>query len=153
MGANRQERMAILYYSKHHENTKKVLNALHETDRSLVLVDVTGKEEIDLNPYDRIGLASGMYFGKVATQLVDYAIKNLPEGKDVFFLTTHGAPLVGGRLGSIKKVVKAKHCKIIGKFHCRGYDTYVFKKRGGIAKGHPNGKDIQKAIRFYEKLR
>ena len=142
----------ILYYSKHHNNTKKILDALKEEDDSLVLFDITSKEEIDLNQFNRIGLASGMYFGKVAPQLVDYADKHLPEHKDVFFITTHGAPLIGGLLSTIKIVVKKKRCRIIGKFHCRGYDTYVFKKRGGIAKGHPNEKDVLKAIKFYKNL-
>lgn len=145
-------RTAIIFYSAHHKNTKKILDALIELDDSLVLIDVLKKEDIDLNQFDYIGLASGIYFSKVAPQLVEYVKNNLPENKNVFFITTHGAPLFGGTLNSIRKVVKQKHSKIIGKFHCRGFDTYVFKKRGGIAKGHPNDKDIAKAIKFFKSL-
>lgn len=83
----------IIYYSKHHGNTKKILDAIKDIDKEVELYDVTSKEEIDLNKYERIGLASGMYFGKVSTQLVDYVNKYLPEGKNIFFITTHGAPL------------------------------------------------------------
>lgn len=142
----------IIYYSKHHGNTKKILDAIKDIDKEVELYDVTSKEEIDLNKYERIGLASGMYFGKVSTQLVDYVNKYLPEGKNIFFITTHGAPLIGGTLTNIKKTLKEKHSNVIGSFHSRGYDTYVFKKRGGIAKGHPNDKDIAKAIKFYKSL-
>ncbi len=142
----------IVYYSKHHDNTKKILDAIKEVDESVVLFDVLNKEEIDIAQYDRVGLASGLYFGKVAKQLVEYAEKNLPDNKEIFFVTTHGAPMLGGSLRSIKKVVKKKRCKIIGAFSCRGYDTYVFKKHGGIAKGHPNEKDIKRAIKFYSSL-
>lgn len=144
---------AIIYYSKHHGNTKKILDAIKSIDDSIVLIDVTKKEEMDLNQFDRIGLASGIYFGKVAKELVEYTDKNLPENKDVFFIVTLGSPLFAGSLGTIKKLTKKKRCKIIGKFHCRGYDTYVFKKRGGIAKGHPNSKDIARATKFYKELK
>lgn len=142
---------AIVYYSKHHNNTKKIIDALKEEDSTIDLIDVTSKEDIDLSTYDRIGLASGIYFSSYAKQMLSFALNNLPEGKDVFFIYTHGAP-IGGFTRSIKKIVKKKNCKVIGKFHCRGYDTYVFKRFGGIAKGRPNGKDIAKAVKFYKSL-
>ena len=142
---------AIVYYSKHHSNTKKILDALKEEDPSIELIDVTSNETINLSEYDRIGLASGIYFSSYAKQVLSYAEKNLPVNKDVFFIYTHGAP-IGGFLKSIKRIVKAKGCRMIGKFHCRGYDTYVLKKFGGISKGRPNDKDIVKAIEFYKCL-
>ena len=142
---------AIVYYSKHHNNTKKVLDALKEEDSTIDLIDVNSNENVDLSTYDRIGLASGIYFSSYAKQVVSFALNNLPEGKDVFLIYTHGAP-IGGFTRSIKKIVKKKKCYIIGTFHCRGYDTYVFKRFGGIAKGRPNSKDITKAIKFYKSL-
>lgn len=39
-----------------------------------------------------------------------------------------------------------KRSKVIGKFGCRGYDTFgPFKLVGGIAKGHPNEEDIKRS--------
>ena len=39
----------------------------------------------------------------------------------------------------------------IGKFFCKGYDTYgPFKLVGGIAKGHPDEKDLMAAVEFYK---
>ncbi|MEE1099963.1 MAG: hypothetical protein U0K86_00580 [Agathobacter sp.] len=36
-------------------------------------------------------------------------------------------------------IINNKNCPIIGKFSCKGYDTYgPFKLVGGIAKSHPN---------------
>ena len=142
---------AIIYYSKHHGNTKKILDELKKEDESITLIDVTNQIEIDLTKYDRIGLASGIYFASYAKQIIAYAEEHLPENKDVFFIYTHGAP-IGGFLKNIRKVIKKKHCREIGKFHTRGYDTYVFKKLGGISKGRPNEKDIKKAIKFYKSL-
>ena len=141
----------IVYYSKHHGNTKKVLDALKQEDASIDLVDVTSQTAIDLSGYDRIGLASGLYFGSYAKQVLSFADAHLPEHKDVFFIYTHGAP-IGGFLKNIREIARKKGCRILGTFHCRGYDTYVFKRFGGIAKGRPNAKDIEKAVRFYKAL-
>lgn len=68
---------AIVYYSQHHGNTKKVLDAIADYDNDVTLVDVTEKHEVDLTGYDRIGFASGIYFGKVAEQLHNFAKRSL----------------------------------------------------------------------------
>ncbi len=143
---------AIVFYSKHHGNTKKLLDAIAAEDGSVTLIDAAEQSEAGLLTFDRIGLASGIYFSSFAKQLITYAEMNLPENKDVFYIYTHGAP-VGGFLKGIRAVAKKKNCREIGKFHCHGYDTFgPFGKIGGIAKGHPNDKDITKAVEFYRAL-
>ena len=143
---------AIVYYSKHHGNTKKLLDAIAADDDLVKLIDVTEQPDADLSQYDRVGLASGIYFSSVAKQVSAFAEKHLPENKDVFYIYTHGAP-VGGFLNGIRTVVKAKNCREIGKYHCLGFDTFgPFGKIGGIAKGHPSEKDIAKAVEFYRML-
>ena len=143
---------AIVYYSKHHGNTKKLLDAIVEADASVILIDVTKEKDADLSSFDRIGLASGMYFSSFAKQIVTFAKTYLPENKDVFYIYTHGAP-VGGFLKDIRRVVKEKHCREIGRYHCYGFDTVGwFKKIGGISKGHPNEKEIANAVKFYMAL-
>ena len=43
--------------------------------------------------------------------------------------------------------------KVIGKFGCKGYDTFgPFKLVGGIAKGHPDEEDIKNAVEFVKGL-
>ena len=38
-----------------------------------------------------------------------------------------------------------------GKFGCKGYDTFgPFRLIGGIAKGHPDDKDIKAVLDFYD---
>ena len=143
---------AIVYYSKHHGNTKKLLDAISSADDSVELIDVTEQPDADLSSFDRIGLASGLYFSAFAKQIIAFAESHLPENKDVFYIYTHGAP-VGSFLKGIRAVAKKKNCREIGKFHCLGFDTFgPFGKIGGIAKGHPNEKDIAKAVEFYRAL-
>ena len=143
---------AIVYYSKHHGNTKKLLDAIAAEDDSVTLIDVTEHPTADLSPFDRIGLASGIYFSSFAKQIIAFAEARLPENKDVFYIYTHGAP-VGGFLRGVRAVVKKKKCREIGKFHCSGFDTFgPFGKIGGIAKGRPNEKDVANAVGFYRAL-
>ncbi len=98
---------AIVYYSQHHGNTKKVLDAIADYDNDVTLVDVTEKHEVDLAGYDRIGFASGIYFGKFAEQLHNFAKVNLPTGKDVFFIATARNP-INHNFNSIVAATKEK---------------------------------------------
>ncbi len=143
---------AIVYYSKHHGNTKKLIDAIAAADSSVSIIEVTNKPETELSSYDRIGFASGIYFNSFAKQIISFAEKHLPENKDVFYIYTHGAP-IGGFLKGIRAVAKKKHCHELGRYHCFGFDTYgPFKIFGGIAKGHPNEKEISAVVRFYKGL-
>ena len=142
----------IVYYSKHHENTKKVLDAIKEVDPSVTLVDVLKEPEFDLSNFDRVGFASGIYFSKFAKQITSYMQAHLVDGKEVFFVYTHGAPLVCGVTRKVKKIAKQKNCKVIGSLHTRGYDTYVMKRFGGIAKKHPSNKDLKRIQKQYQTM-
>ncbi|MBO4355496.1 MAG: flavodoxin, partial [Clostridia bacterium] len=77
---------AIDYYSKHHGNTKKLLDAIAAEDRTVVLIDVIEQPDVDLSNFDRIGLASGIYFSSFAKQVITFAEKRLPEKREVFYI-------------------------------------------------------------------
>ena len=142
----------ILFYSKHHGNTKKLLDAIKEADPMVDLIDVTAAETVDLSGYDRIGIASGIYYTNFAKQVISYASDHLPEGKPVFFIYTHGAP-TGGFLKGIREITGRKHCKELGEYRCQGFDTFgPFKLVGGIAKGNPTKEEIDAAVKFYHQL-
>ena len=142
---------AIVYYSEHHGNTKKLLDAI-AAKHDVTLINVTKTPESDLSGYDRIGLASGIYYSSFAKQLLAYAEEHLPEGKDVFYIYTHGAPK-GAFLTAVRKIAEAKRCRELGNYHCQGFDTFgPFKLVGGIAKGHPTEDEISGAVSFYEGL-
>ena len=142
---------AIVYYSEHHGNTKKLLDAI-AAKHDVTLINVTKSPETDLSGYDRIGLASGIYYNSFAKQLLAYAQEHLPEGRDVFYIFTHGAPK-GIFLAAVRKIAAEKKCREIGDYHCQGFDTFgPFKLVGGIAKGHPTEDEIRGAVSFYEGL-
>ena len=145
-------RTAIVYYSKHHGNTKKLLDAIHSADPSVVLIDATDPHTVDLTAYDRVGFASGIYFSGFAKHILSFADAHLPENKDVFYIYTHGAP-VGGFLKAIRGIAEKKRCRELGAYHCLGFDTFgPFGLVGGIAKGHPTEEEIKGAVSFYQRL-
>lgn len=142
---------AICYYSRHHGNTLAVLDAMTE-GCDVDLIDVTARMAVRLDQYDRIGFASGIYFSKFSPVVVNFAHQYLPEGREVFFVYTYGAPKVS-LPGNITAAVKEKGCRILGQFGCRGYDTFgPFKLIGGLAKGHPTKEELEGAVRFYQSL-
>ena len=142
---------AIAYYSQHHGNTKKLLDAI-AAQEEVTLIDVLADKDADLSGFDRIGFASGIYFSAFAKQLQSFAKDKLPEGKDVFYLYTHGAAS-GDFLKAMRQIAESKHCREIGEYHCQGYDTFgPFKLVGGIAKGHPTEEEISAAVAFYRAL-
>jgi menaquinone-dependent protoporphyrinogen IX oxidase len=62
---------AICYYSRHHGNTLKLLKAMagEETD----LIDVTSRMAVNLEDYDAVGFASGIYYGRFHDTVVDFS--------------------------------------------------------------------------------
>ena len=107
---------AIIYYSAHHGNTRKLVEAVAQ-GRDVTLIDALTAKSTDLSGYDLIGFASGIYFGKFHQSVVEFAKNNLPDGKKVFFLSTYGG---SNGTRTIEETVKAKGVRIVGSFGCSG---------------------------------
>ena len=142
---------AIIYYSNHHGNTKKVLDSI-KAGNDVELIDVTTDKSADLTAFDRIGIASGIYYSSIAKPLAAFAREKLPEEKEVFFIGTCGSKRKG-YFDEIRSITDEKKCRFLGEFLCQGYDTFgPFKLVGGIAKGHPTADELSDAVKFYESL-
>ena len=143
---------AIVYYSKHHENTKKLLDAIVEKHPEVDLFDITEFQTVDLSAYDRIGFASGIYYSKFQKLLLQFAKDNLPDNKQTFFIYTYGAEKKG-YTKAISEAVQTHTATLLGEYGCFGFNTFgPFKLFGGMAKGHPNATEIENAVKFYEGL-
>ena len=139
----------IICESTHHGNTRKLAEAIREKFPVEVL-DLA--EAGDLAAYDRIGFAAGIAFGKFYPALEKFAAQRLPEGKDVFLLYTCGRAS-GRYTASMEKIAAERGCRVLGRYGCRGFDTFgPFKLVGGINKHHPTQEEIAGAVRFYETL-
>lgn len=144
---------AIIYYSKHHGNTKKVLDAICKASSDeITLVDVTKGNISNLEVYDTIGFASGIYYSKFDKRVLQVAKEQMPQGKDVFFIYTYGAEKTG-YTKAIREALEGKNAKVLGEYGCFGFNTFgPFKLIGGIAKNHPKQEELQEAVAFYQNL-
>lgn len=144
---------AIVYYSKHHENTKRLLDAIKRASSDeITLFDVTKTPSADLEEYDLIGFASGIYYSKFEKRVLEFAKSNTPNGKNVFLIYTYGVEKKG-YTNAIREALAGKDADILGEFGCLGFNTFgPFKLIGGIAKNHPNSTEVERAVSFYHDL-
>lgn len=135
---------AIIYISVHHGNTKKVVNEMAEL-LDADLFDLT-KQEVDITQYDVIGLASGCFYRNMHKRIIKFAAEtDFLQRQRVFLVCTCGIAY-RDYTKSTKRILNKKGVEVIGSFQCRGFDTFgPFEKIGGVAKGHPNEKDLSKA--------
>ena len=142
---------AIIYYSKHHGNTKKVIDAIAK-DHDITLIDAANNDSFCLSDYDLISFASGIYYSKFHQSVLKFAENNLPFRKKVFFLYTYGSKKES-YTKAIKETVLKKSADILGEYGCFGFDTFgPFKLIGGIAKGHPDQSELSNAVKFYNDI-
>ncbi|MFI3255662.1 flavodoxin [Chakrabartyella piscis] len=139
----------IVYNSIHHKNTEKLLQ-LACNDLEVDLVDIKFAKDTDLRLYEVIGFASGIYHGNFHRSLFNYLedCSQLPQ--KTFLIHTSGTGNAKYN-SSFVEAVKTKGIDLIGSFHCKGFDTFgLFKYIGGIAKKHPNEKDVENLKDFLQ---
>lgn len=142
---------AIVYYSKHHGNTKKLLDAI-AAEYEVCLIDAIENPEPDLSEFDRIGFASGIYYSKFHRSVLKIAENCMPNNKEVFFVYTYGAEK-SGYTAAVTEAVNSHNAKILGEYGCFGFNTFgPFKLIGGIAKGHPDERELDGVVKFYGRL-
>ena len=141
---------AILYESWHHGNTKKLCDAIKK-EYDVVVLNVK-EDDIKLEEYDLIGIASGIAYSKFYKEIEQVSKEKMTEGKNVFLMYTCGKP--GQDFAkSIKNILSLKKCNVLGTYCCKGYDTYgPLKLIGGINKENPTEDEIQGAVRFYSEI-
>lgn len=145
------KKTVIVYASKHHGNTLKLVNAISDK-YTITTIDATKEIHVDLNEYDTIGFASGIDFGKFYEEIENFARVNLPLKKQVFFLYTCAMDRAGFT-DSVKEIALKKDAIILGEYGCKGYNTYgPWKLIGGMNKSHPTENEIQECVNFYERL-
>lgn len=144
------KKVAIVYASSHHHNTKKLVENI-ALKCKIDLFDVLYDNNIDLSNYDIVGFASGIYMSTFHKSLFKFInVHNLPN--KAFLIYTCGS---GSKKYSenIKSILVMKGINVLGIYSCRGFDTYgIWKFIGGIAKGHPTPNDILKGIDFVNKI-
>ena len=142
---------AIVYHSYHHENTKKLVDAI-AAKHEVTLVDVLQKTEYDLTGFDMIGFASGIHAFGISKEIVTFAGLNLPDHKKVFYIYT-SAFVTDLNLRELGDLFKTRDAEFLGSYRAVGHITWgPFGIGGGQKKGHPTQEEIDGAVKFYEGL-
>lgn len=116
------------------------------------MIDAMQNPDADLSPYELIGFASGIAFGKYYPQLMEFARRHLPENRKVFALHTAGSPRAG-YAKELLSLVGERHCDCLGVYQCKGFDTFgPFKVLGGINKQHPSEEEIEGTVAFFHHI-
>ncbi len=143
----------IVYSSVHHGNTEKVAKAMAGELGARLLKPAEVFADM-VSDCDLIGFGSGIYvsqFHRSVLSLVD----SLPTspGKQAFVFSTSGVGKAAYN-ERFKAKLAEKGYKVIGQFHCKGFDTYgPLKLVGGISKGRPNAEDLERAAAFARELK
>ncbi len=143
---------AIIYAPVHHKNTEKLVSAVSAAIPDVLLLDATSVILKDLSSYDVIGIASGIFYGKMHKAVLKFAEENLPEHKKAFVMITSGQS--NKSYGNeAKTLITTRNCTYLGTYDCRGFDTFgPFKLVGGLQKGHPTEDEIAGAVEFVKKI-
>lgn len=141
---------AVFYYSRHHGNTRKVLEAMAR-EGGLTLVDVTGHQAVRLEEYDCVASPPASITGSFRRRCSNAPGSGCGGKGRVFCLYLRRTPprLHRGH----RRIAREKNCPVLGEYGCKGYDTFgPFRLVGGIAKGHPDGRELEAARAFYRKI-
>ena len=148
-------KIAIVYYSKHHGNTKKLLDAI-TAQFDVTLIDAVHKKNMELAEYDMVGFASGIYYSRFHESVLRAAGEQLLPEQKVFLIYTYGVKNGGSKQSYTEDILAAvakSGAVAAGKYCCPGWDTFgPFKLVGGISKGRPNADDVDGAVEFFRKL-
>ena len=100
-------RKAIVYTSVHHGNTEKLVKRIAE-ECQVDLIDAIKQMNADLNDYDMIGFASGIYYSKFHQSILKFSEENLSADKKVFLICTYGG---SANFKSIEQILNKKSCQ------------------------------------------
>jgi flavodoxin len=141
----------IIYHSEHHQNTEKIAKVM----ASKIEAEIKSAKDvrpIEINNYEIIGFGSGVYYGRLNSELSDI-IDKLPFQKDknsFIFSTTGFMTYSESAHERFRPLLIKKGFKIIGEFSCLGFDTTLTQK--GINKGKPDKQDIKNAEKFIQNI-
>ena len=134
-------RTIILYASRHHGNTKKLVDAIVEAHPEIDTLDVKtlGKNEYpNLHEYHLIGVATGIYYSEIDKDMARVLTNVLQPQDKVFGLMTYGG----------KNKWYGKDIDGI----CRMRQAIFMGVYGCVQKGHPTAEEIKGAVDFFDKI-
>jgi len=146
----------IVVYSYHHNNTRKVADAM----ANVLGCSVKSPGEADCGEmpgYELAGFGAGIDSAKHYAPMLDFARRLTPAPGNKAFIFSTSAILGDNKVrkdhAALRDILVSKGYTIVGEFACKGYNTNKFLKYiGGINRGHPDEKDLRNAENFIRNL-
>ncbi len=137
----------IICHSGEEKNSLKVAQVMADVLRAPLRQPFEVQPQ-QLQSYDIIGFGAGIYFGKHHKTLLEF-VDQLPVlGKRVFIFSTSGMGSTQPHR-ALRKKLAFRWCYVLGEFACKAHDSFgIFKWFGGMNKGRPDGKDLERARHF-----
>ena len=125
------KRTLILYASTHHGNTRRLAETMAEA-AGAELCDLLHDPLPDLSGYDLIGMASGIYYGKLHPRIPELLRQLEPRpGQRVFLAYTCGIRYRAYEK-PVLELLRQKGIDCAGCYACRGYDTFGPEKSAAL---------------------
>ena len=152
-GPKRRRQTPLIVFFSRTDNTRRVAEAMAAPlNAELVAADQLKDHQLRGRPL--IGMGSGVYWLRLAPQIVDLAAR-IPSRGRAFIFSTSGW---GHRWGSfyqsdLEKKLQQRGVEIVDRWHGPGQDRNPLFKWMGISKGRPNDDDIRSAREFAQGLK
>ncbi len=149
-------RSIIVCASIHHGNTLKLAKAIAEILEARI-AEPSEADPREIAEYDLAGFGSGIYYGRHHETILKFA-ERLPRvhGLPAFVFSTSGLPripLIHDYHKPLIEILEGKGFRVLGEFTCRGYSTHgPLRAFGGINRGRPDDRDLERARRFAEEI-
>lgn len=142
-------RIGIIYKSVHHQNTRRVAEAMSR-QLGAHLLTLADAAEADATQYDLVGWGSGIYFGRHHPELLQLAATwpSLPRRSFVF--STAGISSLSSLWHQpLVRTLQRRGSQVIDQFSCPGWDTVgPLWMLGGLHRKRPDDADLARAAKF-----
>ena len=146
----------VIVYSYHHNNTKKVADAMAKT-LGCEIAHLDEKRYDDIPDYDVVGFGAGIDSAKHYVPMLEFAQGLHPVHNRKAFIFSTSAILGKNKVKkdhmALREILLSKNYEIVDEFACKGYNTNSFLKYiGGMNNMHPNADDLHNAVDFVNKI-
>ena len=145
-------KLLAIVCSKHLGNTMKLAETMAEV-APLTIADLKDAEKFNLDEYDIVGFAGGIYAGNHDKELFKFIEKLEKVPPYTFVFSTSATGNYQRQNKKLIKLLEEKRSTVLGSFGCRAWcKFFVFALCGGVNKGKPDKNDFDAAKAFIEQI-
>lgn len=145
---------AIVYASYHHQNTKRIAEAIAPVLNGTLFPVLETPDLPDLSDYNLLAIGSGIYKWRFHDTIMDY-VDRLPDGNQMPVILFSTSAFVNRSFRNrIQQELRDKGYRVLGYFHAKGSADFLpewlmgGKTKGSEKEGRPGPEELQQAVQF-----